>query len=394
MKYKLNPTELEVIDDSITNQIILLRADLNIPIRDGKIQELYKIKQSLPTIKLLAHKNTLIIITHLGDPNGKINHSLSTRPIALNLAKLLKQKVTFIPTHDPQTITKEIEKGKSKIFLLENLRFDKREENNDASFAQELASTATLYVNDAFAACHRPHASIVRLPQMLPHRAGLLLTQEIANLNFALNPKKPSIWIMGGAKLSKVELLEQALQKADLVLIGGALACVFCKAQGFNMGRSKIDSDSITIAKKILQNKISKKIILPVDFNTAVTITKNAPSKIKLTTQIQDDDIALDIGPKTITLFQEKLENAKTIVWNGPLGYFELPAFGLGTKKIATFLGKLGAITIIGGGETAQAIRLYHQEKKVTHLSTGGGASLEYLSGKTLPGLTALEKKY
>jgi len=394
MKYKINPAELEVIDDSITNQIILLRADLNIPIRDGKIQELYKIKQSLPTIKLLAHKNTLIIITHLGDPNGKINHSLSTRPIALNLAKLLKQKVTFIPTHDPQTITKEIEKGKSKIFLLENLRFDKREENNDASFAQELASTATLYVNDAFAACHRPHASIVRLPQMLPHRAGLLLTQEIANLNFALNPKKPSIWIMGGAKLSKVELLEQALQKADLVLIGGAVACVFCKAQGFNMGRSKIDSDSITIAKKILQNKISKKIILPVDFNTAVTITKNAPPKIKLTTQIQDDDIALDIGPKTIALFQEKLENAKTIVWNGPLGYFELPAFGLGTKKIATFLGKLGAITIIGGGETAQAIRLYHQEKKVTHLSTGGGASLEYLSGKTLPGLTALEKKY
>ncbi len=394
MKYKINPAELKVIDDSIANQIILLRADLNIPMRDGKIKELYKIKQTLPTIKLLTQKNTLIIITHLGDPKGKINHFLSTRPIALNLAKLLKQKVTFIPTHDPQTITKEIQKGKSKIFLLENLRFDKREENNDASFAQELASTATLYVNDAFAACHRPHASIVGLPQMLPHRAGLLLTQEIANLNFALNPKKPSIWIMGGAKLSKVELLEQALQKADLVLIGGALACVFCKAQGFNMGRSKIDPNSITIAKKILQCKESKKIILPVDFNTAVTIRKDAPSKIKLTTQIQEDDIALDIGPKTIALFQEKLENAKTIVWNGPLGYFELPVFGQGTKKIATFLGKLGAITIIGGGETAQAIRLYHQEKKITHLSTGGGASLEYLSGKTLPGLTALEKRY
>lgn len=382
---------IQTIDKTITHQIILLRVDFNVPIKNKKVQDNFKIKESLLTIKLLAKKNTLILLTHLGDPKGKKNNTLSTRPLAHELSKLIGQPVKFIPSHNPAVIKDAIKTNKYQIFMLENLRFDKREEENNTSFAEELASVATMYVNDAFAVCHRPHSSIVGLPLLLPHRAGFLLHKEIENLNQALHPQKPSVWIMGGAKLDKVELLQQALKKADTILIGGALGCVFLASRNYKMGKSKVDDASIKIAREILHHRNHNKITLPIDFRTAKTITPKSISQIKAAVNLQDDDIALDLGPKTIQLFKNKLQNAKTIVWNGPLGYFELPPYQHATQEIASYIGSLQVTAIVGGGETGQALRLLHKEKKITHISTGGGASLQYLSGKELPGIKALQ---
>ena len=289
----------------------------------------------------------------------------------------------------------EIEKGNPKdIFLLENLRFYKEEEENDLAFAHSLASLANIYVNDAFAVSHRKNASVHAITPFLPSFSGFLLEREIEQLSKALHPKKPAVWVMGGAKLNKIELIKQAFHKADYILIGGALAFAFLRAKGIPVGMSKTDRESVENARKILKDKASRKIILPLDFLASEKFSSRAKAEIVGFNRIKSNQIALDIGPETIKLFKIYLRKAHTIVWNGPLGYFEWVQFSKGTKEIGKFIGSLTATSICGGGETVEAIRKFHLQHNLTHLSTGGGASLEFLSGKKLPGIEALENSY
>jgi phosphoglycerate kinase len=376
---------------------VFLRVDYNVPMKNKKIVDDSKIKQSLPTIKyLLKNHCTIIIGTHLGRPKGKIVSELKTQILAKKLKELLpKIKITKLNDCIGKDIKKKIEKSqRNQIFILENLRFYKEEEENDLTFSHSLANLATYYVNDAFAVNHRKHASINAITKFLPSCSGLLLEKEINELNKALQPKKPAIWIMGGAKLNKVNLINQALLKADYVLIGGALAFSFLKAQGIKTGYSKSDSNSIRIAKKILSLRKAKKIILPLDFITTEELSPKAKTKIVDYNKIEPQQIALDLGPKTIKLFKHYLRKSNTIVWNGPLGYFEWAKFSNSTKEIGRFIGKLTATTICGGGETTEAIKKFHLQHKLTHVSTGGGATLTYLSDKKMPGIIALEKNY
>jgi len=381
----------------VKNKIIFLRVDYNVPFSDGKITDNTKIKASLPTIKYLLQNNCKIILaTHFGRPKG-FSSEFSVAPLATELQRLLPTK-RIVKLNDclGKKIMETIRQGKLQtIFMLENLRFYQEEEKNDSFFAHSLASLADLYVNDAFGVAHRKHASVCVITEFLPSAAGLLFETEIRALAQGLNPQKPSIWIMGGAKLDKINLLERALQKYDYVLIGGALAFAFLKAKGIPVGASKSDAASIEVARKILRNKHSNKIILPVDFAVTESFSPRAKSTIVDYHQIQPHQIALDLGPKTVVLFKQYLHSAKTVVWNGPLGYVEWAKFAVSTKEIARFLGKLeNAVTLVGGGETAEVLTKFHLHHHLTHVSTGGGAALEFLTGKQLPTLTCLEHNY
>ena len=315
---------------------VFLRVDYNVPIKNKKIVDDNKIKQSLSTIKyLLKNHCTIIIGTHLGRPKGKIIPDLKTNILAKKLKSLLpKNDIKKLNDCLGKDIKKKINSSKrGQIFLLENLRFYKEEEENDLAFAHSLANLADYYVNDAFAVSHRKHASIDAITKFLPSCPGFLLEKEIKELSKAIHPKKPTVWIMGGAKLNKIGLIKQSLLKADHVLIGGALAFSFLKAQGIKTGHSKCDAHSTRIAKKILQIKKSKKIILPLDFIVVEKLSSKAKTKIVPYNQIENHQIALDLGPKTIKLFQHYLRKSHTIIWNGPLGYFEWAKFSNSTKE-------------------------------------------------------------
>ena len=381
----------------LLNKTIFLRVDFNVPLKNNIISNNQKIKSSLETIKYLLKNNSKIILaTHLGRPEGKIVPELSTKILLPELKKLLpKEKIIHLNDCFGKEIKEVITAAPQKtIFLLENLRFYKEEEKNDTLFAHSLAQLADIYINDAFAASHRSHASIEKITHFLPSLPGFSLEKEITELNKALTPKRPLIWIIGGAKLDKIDLLTQALEKADYILIGGALAFAFLKAKGIPVGSSKTDANSINQAKKILKKTVSKKIILPIDFVIAHSFSQTAKPTIVKYNEMQTDQIGLDLGPETIKIFKQYLRKAHTIVWNGPLGYFEWANYATATKEIGRFLGKLTATTICGGGETTEAMYKFHLEHELTHLSTGGGASLEFLSGKKLPGIIALEKNY
>ncbi|MBU0457666.1 MAG: phosphoglycerate kinase [Nanoarchaeota archaeon] len=381
----------------VRNKTVLVRVDYNVPLEKGKVADNHKIKASLPTIKYLLQNNCKIILaTHLGRPNGQIVHSLKVDPLVKELNKLLP-KVKIIKVDD--CIGKEIKENISKakprqIILLENLRFYKEEEKDNPFFAHSLADFADLYINDAFAVSHRKHASVHNITKYLPSVAGFLLEREIKQLSKALKPRKPAVWIMGGAKLNKIDLIKQALKRADYILIGGALAFSFLKAKGISVGMSKTDKDSVDVAKKILKKRSARKIILPLDFVTATTFSSNAKTKTVAYNRIENGEIALDMGVKSIDIFKHYLRKAHTIVWNGPLGYFEWAKFAKSTKEIGRLLGKLTATSICGGGETVEAIKKFHLQHNISHLSTGGGAALTFLSGKKLPGVEALEKNY
>ena len=370
----------------LNNNTILLRLDLNVPLKNGRITDLTKIKESLPTIKyLLKHQCTIFIITHLGEPQG-INKKLSTKVLIKPLEQLLKRKIAFaqikkLTSSNPKT-NKETNNTHNSITLLENIRFEPEETTNNITLAKNIVTStrADIYVNDAFAVCHRAHASITQIPTLLPSYAGLLLKKEITELNKALYPKHPAIWIIGGAKLSKLNIILSALGHADKVLLGGALCLPFLITPA--------DEQTQTTVKKIKQHPHFKKIILPIDFacqnkttnkittNTIPTITQNLNT--------------YDIGPKTIHLFQANLQQAKTIVWNGPLGYFEKKPFEKGTKEVISSI-KKNQISICGGGETNEAVHQLKLKNKFTHISTGGGASLAYLCEEKLPGIEALK---
>jgi len=397
MEYIYFMTRFSLMSFPIRNKTVLLRVDYNVPVKGRKILDDSKLKATLPTLKHLLSENCKIIVaTHLGRPNGRIVSELKTNILAKELQRLLpKEKITKLNDSIGTKIKKKIDKGEVKeIFFLENLRFYKGEEENDPAFAHSLASLAEVYVNDAFGVSHRKHASLDKITNFLPAVAGLLMEIEIINLNKAIKPKRPVIWILGGAKLDKLDLIEQALKKADYVLLGGALPFPFLKAQGISVGMSKCDAASIRFAKKILQKKEAKKLVLPLDFSVAEQFSVRAKVKTVLFNQIQPGQIGLDLGPETIKFFKKYLRKARTIVWNGPLGYYEWNQFASSTRDIGRYLGTLTAAIICGGGETQDAIKKFHLEHKISRLSTGGGATVNFLEGKRLPALDALLRNY
>ncbi|MBI1968806.1 phosphoglycerate kinase [Candidatus Woesearchaeota archaeon] len=389
------------------NRTIFLRVDFNVPLEKGKVLDNTKIRATLPTIHfLLQHGCKVVLATHLGRPQEKhaakyteksaASATLSVTPVAKELQRLLPHyKIKKLDDCIGKGVAAAVSKGKpGDIFFLENLRFYKEEEENDFTFAHALASLADVYVNDAFGVAHRKHASVHAITQFLPAVPGFLVEKEVALLSKALRPERPAVWIIGGAKLNKVELIEQALKKADKVLIGGALAFAFLRAKGILIGVSKVDHASIVQAKKLLKKRAAKKIVLPRDFIVAEKFSPHAKTQIVPHNSVGTAEIALDIGPETIKLFTHHLQNSRTIFWNGPLGYFEWSKFSRGTKEVGKAIGKVKATAICGGGETSEAVHKFHLEHHFTHVSTGGGAALAFLAGEKLPALRALEENY
>jgi len=395
----LKMSKMTVKDIDLKNKKVLLRADFNVP-QDANlnITDDTRIRATLPTIKYILQNGAkkLILMSHLGRPDGKRLDKYSLKPVALRLKELLKEEVRFLADCIGDNVKKEIEIAKERVVLLENLRFHAEEEANDANFAKELASLADIFVNDAFGTAHRAHASTEGVTHYLKSAAGFLLDKEIQYLGNAVqNPQRPFMVILGGAKVSdKIGVIENLLPKCDAILIGGGMAYTFLKAEGKSIGNSKLDKDKLDLAKSILTKAktLKKEILLPTDHVVVDNIAADAKTEI-VGENIPEEKIAVDIGPKTIALFEGKLKSAKTIVWNGPLGIFEMDVFSKGTQEIAKFIGTLAATTIIGGGDTAAAIAKFQLEDKMTHISTGGGASLEYLEGKGLPGIAALTDK-
>jgi len=391
--------KMTVKDVDLKNKKVLMRVDFNVPQDENlNITDDTRIKATLPTIKYILQSGAkkLILMSHLGRPDGKVVAKYSLKPVAERLKELLAEDVLFLNDCIGDSIKMKIESSREKIILLENLRFHAEEEADDATFAKELASLADIFVNDAFGTAHRAHASTEGVTHYLKAVAGFLLEKEIQYLGSAIqDPKRPFMVILGGAKVSdKIGVIENLLPKCDSILIGGGMAYTFLKAKGKEIGNSKLEKDKIDLAKNLLVKSVGlkKEILLPIDNIVVENIAPNAKAEV-VGENIPAGKIAVDVGPKTVALFKEKLKSAKTIVWNGPLGIFEMDAFSKGTEEIAEFISKLKVTTIIGGGDTAAAMAKFELEDKMTHISTGGGASLEFLEGKTLPGIAALTDK-
>jgi phosphoglycerate kinase len=390
--------KLTLKDIDLKDKVVLVRADFNVP-QDAQLQitDDTRIRATLPTLKyILEHgAKKLVLMSHLGRPDGKVVAKYSLKPVGARLKELLGEDVLCLNDCIGDSIKQEIDKSKVRVILLENLRYHAEEEANDANFAKSLSSLADIFVNDAFGTAHRAHASTEGVTHFLKSAAGFLLEKEIKYIGGAVsNPDKPFMVILGGAKVSdKIGMIENLLPKCDAIIIGGGMAYTFLKAQGQEIGNSKLDKDKLDLAKSILAQakSLKKDILLPVDHLVVDNVDPNARGQI--TEQIPVGKIAVDIGPKTVKLYQDKLKSAKTIVWNGPLGIFEMDAFSKGTLEVAKFIATLKCTSIIGGGDTAAAIAKFKLEDKMSHISTGGGASLEFLEGKTLPGIAALTDK-
>ena len=390
-----------VKDIDVNNKKVLVRCDFNVPIdsETGKITDNRRIKAALPTIQyLLDHNAKVILCSHLGRPKGEFNLKYSLKPVAEELSKLLNKDVKLakdVIGESAKELTSNMKEG--DIVLLENVRFHKEEEQNDPEYSKALASMAEIYVNDAFGTAHRAHSSTTGVADYLPAVSGFLIEKELEFLGGALeNPKHPFVAILGGAKVSdKIGVIENLLDKVDTLIIGGGMAYTFYKAQGHHIGTSICEEDKLDLAKSILEKAQEKgvKLLLPVDNHVSSEYSNNGEEKMVDSTEIPDGFMGLDIGPKTIEKFEEAVKDAKTVVWNGPLGVCEFDKFATGTKAVATMLSKLDAITIIGGGDSAAAIEKLGLADKMTHISTGGGASLEFLEGKTLPGIACLQDK-
>lgn len=385
-----NQTKIKSIRNikGLAGKTILLRADLNVPIKNDQIKNDFKIIAILPTLRyLLRHNSKIVIITHVDKKN-------KAEPIAEKLAHILGHKILFINECVGERVKSVIKKAENKsIIFLENLRFNPGEEKNEKKFAKSLAQLADIYINDAFAVSHRNHASVSIIKKYLPSFAGPLLEKEILNLNKVLNPKQPLISIIGGAKIeTKIALIKRLARKSQKVLIGGALANNFIAAHGFEIGNSMADKGSIKIA--VALSKKYKNIILPIDVITAKSI-KSKIVEVKPVNQVSKDDIILDVGPQTIKLFVNFIRHANTIIWNGPLGYFENEHFKHGTLSIARFVATRSsgkAFGVVGGGETIEALKMSKMEDYIDWISTGGGAMLTYLGGEKMPGLKGIAK--
>ena len=367
---------------------VLIRSDLNVPIRNGTILDNFRIKKSIEYIEELQNiSSSVTFISHLGRPKG-VEDSLSLKPISDEMSKLLNQDVVFINNNldeDIKNILKSKEKG---IFLLENLRFNEGEIMNDEKFAKSVSSPFDTYILDAFGASHREHASIVKIGNHLNSFQGPLMSKEIEELDKVLNESNQDFTIiLGGAKVSdKLALIKNLLPRVNSLLIGGGMCFTFLKALGHNIGNSLCEDQFIESAKEILDSANGKKITLPVDFGVTKAIDSHARNNIDLS-QFSDDDIGVDIGKETIKNFQEILSKSKTIFWNGPMGVFEVDEFSHGTKEITNAIAEMEVYSIVGGGDSVNAINRFSNVDKFNHVSTGGGASLEYLEGKALPGV-------
>ena len=391
--------KLTINDIDVKDKRILIRVDFNVPLdKDLNITDDKRIRASLPTIKYCLDNGAkkIILASHLGRPKGQITDAYRLTPVALKLAILLEEPVKKLDDCVGDVVKKDIRESGGRIVLLENLRFHPEEEENGLEFAKELASLADLYINDAFGTAHRAHASTEGVTHFLKSAAGLLLIKEIEYLGGALDdPKKPFVLILGGAKVTdKILLIENMLSKVDHIIIGGGMCYTFLKAQGKNIGNSKLEADKIDVAKMILNKavEVGVEISLPVD--NIVTDKIDGSGKIETVgDSIPDGLIGVDVGEKTIENFSGTIKNAATIVWNGPLGIFEVEEFSKGSFAVAKLLSEISATKIIGGGDTAAMIAKFNLEDKMTHISTGGGASLEYMEGKVLPGIAALSDK-
>lgn len=388
-------------DIDLKNKKVLVRCDFNVPQDENlKITDNRRIVAALPTIKYLLENNCKVILcSHLGRPKGQVKKEFSLAPIAEELSKLLGQEVKLasdIIGDSAKDLTTNMQNG--EVVLLENVRFDSREEANDKEFAKELASLAELYVNDAFGTAHRAHASTAGVAEFLPAVAGFLMEKEINFLGTTLeNPKRPFVAILGGKKVSdKIGVIDSLLEKVDTLLIGGAMAYTFFKAMGYEVGNSVCEPDKIDLALAEMEKAKTKgvKMLLPVDTVVGKEFDPNTESKTVGYKEIPEGWEGFDIGPETIKIFEEELKDAKTVVWNGPLGLSEFKKFAVGTDTIAKFLGDMKDVTtVIGGGDSAAAIERMGIGDKFSHISTGGGASLEFLEGKKLPGVECLLDK-
>lgn len=387
-----------VRDLDVAGKKVLVRVDFNVPLNDkGEITDDTRITASLPTIQyLLEHKAAIILMAHLGRPKGQVKPELSLAPVAKHLGKLLGKKILFAPDCVGEAAKAAASKLKpGHILLLENLRFHKEEEKNDMEFAEQLASLADLYVNDGFGVSHRAHASVEGVTHFLPAAAGFLLEKEIKYVGQAVtNPLHPFVAIIGGAKVSdKIGVISNLLDKVDTILIGGGMANTFLAAQGYKMGKSLVEEDKLDLAKELLAKAKKNKVnmLLPTDLVMAAAFAPDAEHVTESVKNLNQNYMALDIGAETSKAYAAALADAKMIVWNGPMGVFEMDAFCKGTEAVAKAVAKSRAVSIVGGGDSVAAIEKLGLAKRITHISTGGGASLEYLEGKVLPGIAALD---
>ncbi len=385
-----------VRDVALSGKRVLMRADFNVPLQDGAISDDTRIQAALPTIEyILEHGASLVLMSHLGRPKGQVKPELSLKPVAARLSELLGRAVQMAPDcvgPEVKAMAESLRPG--EVLLLENTRFHAEEKKNDPEFARQLAELGDLFVNDAFGTAHRAHASTEGVTHYLPSVAGFLIEKEIAFLGRATgDPERPYLVLLGGSKISgKIAVINNLLGKADKLLIGGGMANTFFKAQGLPVGDSLVEDDALPLANDLLA-KAGDKLVLPVDVVIADAFAPDAATQTVPVDQVPDGWRILDIGPQTVAHYRELLSQAKTVVWNGPMGVFEMPAFAKGTFAIAQVLAELDAVTIIGGGDSASAVKLAGVTDKVSHVSTGGGASLEFLEGKTLPGIAALDDK-
>ena len=380
----------------VAGKKVLVRVDFNVPLADGRVSDDTRIKAHLPTLTALRDAGAKIaLVSHLGRPKGTVNLKYTLEPVGEELAKLTGWPVRFVSDCIGEKVDEAVADWKDgEVLLLENVRFHPEEEKNDMEFAKKLVKNFDVFVMDAFSAAHRAHASTRAAAELIPSFSGKLIDREITMLSAARDePKKPFVLILGGAKVSdKIAVVENMLKKADTILIGGGMAFTFLKAQGLEIGKSLCETEKLDFAAKMLEEAkaLGVKILLPVDAVVAPEFKADAPAKTVKSDAIPQDEMGLDIGPETAELFTKEILAAKTVLWNGPMGVFEMPAFAKGTEAVAKALAgatEKGALTVVGGGDSAAAIALFKMEDKVSHVSTGGGASLEFFEGKSLPGI-------
>ena len=388
-----------VKDVEVQGKRVLVRVDFNVPLDEqGQITDDTRIRASLPTIEYLVKGGARVILaSHLGRPKGKVNPKYSLAPVVKRLSELLGQDVQLAGDCVGDVVREAVNKLQDgQVLLLENLRFHAEEEENDPTFARDLATLAELYVNDAFGTAHRAHASTEGVTHYIPAVAGLLMQKEVEFMGNALErPERPFVAIIGGAKVSdKIGVIDNLLDKVDALIIGGGMANTFLKAQGFKVGKSLLEEEKVELAKQIIEKAKAKGVALelPIDVVVAKAFAADAPHRTVSVAEIQEDEMALDIGSASAEKFEALIATARTVIWNGPMGVFEMDAFAKGTERIAQAVASCGGITIVGGGDSVAAVEKMGVADRMTHISTGGGASLEFLEGKVLPGVAALNE--